>query len=215
MKGWLKKDWVSLVILSLPFMYLGYIWNELPDEVPLHWNLQGEIDRYGAKSELWLLPVFTSLLIYVILTVVPVIDPKKRVAEMGAKFGQLKIVMVAIMSALAIVIIHTTAHQEMVSPKLIVVIIGVLISLLGGFMKYIKPNYFIGIRTPWTLESPEIWDKTHQFGGILFLLAGIVIVGAGLLTETELAFKTTVFSTVSVALISIVYSFIQYKKLYK
>jgi uncharacterized membrane protein len=213
MAVWLKKEWLPLVLLSLPFLYLGVIWNELPDRVPLHWNIKGEIDRYGSKSELWLLPVFTSLLIYVILTVVPVIDPKKRVAEMGAKFAQLKIVMVAIMSSLAIVIIHTTANQEMASPGLFVVIIGVLISLLGGFMKYIKPNYFIGIRTPWTLESTEVWDKTHQFGGRLFLLAGIVIVGAGLLIETEKAFHITVISIVTVALISMVYSFILYKKL--
>jgi uncharacterized membrane protein len=213
MAVWLKKEWLPLVLLSLPFLYLGVIWNELPDRVPLHWNIKGEIDRYGSKSELWLLPVFTSLLIYVILTVVPVIDPKKRVAEMGAKFAQLKIVMVAIMSLLAIIIIHTTANQEMASPGLFVVIIGVLISLLGGFMKYIKPNYFIGIRTPWTLESTEVWDKTHQFGGRLFLLAGIVIVGAGLLIETEKAFHITVISIVTVALISMVYSFILYKKL--
>jgi uncharacterized membrane protein len=80
-------------------------------------------------------------------------------------------------------------------------------------MKYIKPNYFIGIRTPWTLESTEVWDKTHQFGGKLFLLAGIVIVGSGLLIETEKAFHITVISTVTVALISMVYSFILYKKL--
>lgn len=213
MAVWLKKEWLPLVLLSLPFLYLGVIWNELPDRVTLHWNIKGEIDRYGSKSELWFLPVFTSLLIYVILTVVPVIDPKKRVAEMGAKFTQLKIVMVAIMSSLAIVIIHTTANQEMASPGLFVVIIGVLISLLGGFMKYIKPNYFIGIRTPWTLESTEVWDKTHQFGGRLFLLAGIVIVGAGLLIETEKAFHITVISIVTVALISMVYSFILYKKL--
>ena len=79
----LKKETPLITIVLLPFIYLAYIWNELPENVPLHWNLEGEIDRYGDKSELLIIPFVMPLLVYLIFLVVPEIDPKNKLNKMG------------------------------------------------------------------------------------------------------------------------------------
>jgi len=79
----LKKELPLIGIVLLPFLYLAYVWNQLPAQVPLHYNIKGEVDRYGDKSELILIPIMTSLLIYVIFLAVPHIDPKKQIQKMG------------------------------------------------------------------------------------------------------------------------------------
>ena len=78
----LKKELPLIGIVLLPFVYLAYIWNQLPAQVPMHYNIEGEIDRYGNKSELILIPIMTSLLIYLIFLAVPYIDPKKQIQKM-------------------------------------------------------------------------------------------------------------------------------------
>ena len=74
----LKKELPLLSVVALPFIYLTYVWNNLPTKVPLHWNFKGEIDRYGDKIELLLIPIIMPLLTYVIFLIVPKIDPKKK-----------------------------------------------------------------------------------------------------------------------------------------
>ena len=86
----LKNEIPLIAIVSLPFIYLAYIWNELPEKVPMHWNIKGEIDRYGEKIELLLIPILLPLLIYIIFLVVPKIDPKNKISKMGNKYQHIK-----------------------------------------------------------------------------------------------------------------------------
>ena len=107
----LKKELPIIGIVLLPFVYLAYIWNSLPEQVPMHWNLKGEIDDWGSKYSLiglvFLLPVLT----YVLMLVVPKIDPKKNMESMGGKYNQFKFILVAFMSVLALVIIYISNNQ--------------------------------------------------------------------------------------------------------
>lgn len=212
MKTSLKKEWPLLLLVAVPFAYLGLIWNDLPEQVPLHWNLQGEVDRWGSRSELWLIPVVTTVLIYIIFLLVPHIDPKKRIAEMGSKYTQLKFLMVAAMAALAVVILHMTESGGSASATPVLVVVGLLMAVLGNYMKTIKPNYFIGIRTPWTLESPEVWSRTHRLGGMLFFLGGLLMIAVALLLDSAAAFHATIIMAVTVSLVTILYSYLIYRR---
>jgi uncharacterized membrane protein len=213
MIGFIKKEWFCLLLVAAPFAYLASIWTGLPQEVPLHWNLQGEVDRWGAKSELLLVPIFTTLLVYVLFTIVPLIDPKKRIADMGTTYAKLKLAIVGTMSVMALGLLHMSGVENRVSPTFVFFIIGLLFTVLGGFMKSIKPNYFIGIRTPWTLESPEVWEKTHKLGGLLFMLGGLVICALAVLVSTEAIIQFTLWITVGIALLLIIYSYLVYRRL--
>ena len=176
----LKRELPALGIVALPLVYLVYIWNKLPEQVPLHWNIHGEIDRYGSKTELLLLILLLPVLTYLLFLIIPSIDPKGQIKKMGKKYHQLKLGMVCLMSVLALMILYLIRHPESGSPNLILLPIGVLFTFLGNYMKTLKWNYFIGIRTPWTLENQTVWRETHKRGGVAFLLAGIFTVAASI-----------------------------------
>lgn len=149
-----------MLLVGIPFIYLAMIWSSLPEKVPLHWNIRGEIDRWGSKSELILIPVLLPLT-YVIMRLIPVIDPKKNFTKMGAKYEQLKFILIAFMSGLAVYIICATKIQSIGNFSSFMIASGFLIMIIGNYFKTIKPNYFIGIRTPWTLEHESAWKATH------------------------------------------------------
>ena len=209
----LKKELPIIGIVLLPFVYLAYIWNSLPESVPLHWNLKGEIDDWGSKYSLiglvFLLPVLT----YILMLVVPKIDPKKRIESMGRKYYQFKFILVAFMSVLSLFIIHISKNQKLSSPNMIVILVGVLFVLMGNYFKVIKQNYFIGIKTPWTLESEEVWKLTHILAGKMWVIGGIVIVICCLIFPENLNIYFLVSITTLISIVPIVYSYLIYKKL--
>lgn len=203
----LAKDWLLWIIILLPFAYLAYHFPTLPEEVPLHWNSKGEIDRYGPKQELWLIPVLLPLLTYLILLVVPRIDPKGQVQKMAGKYIQLKFWITFSMSALAVIIIHIAIQKEMANINLIFAAVGLLFLVLGKSFYSLKPNYFIGIRTPWTLESEEVWIETHRFAAKFWLGGGLLILFGSLLLDPGNMTYLVLGVTLLLVLIPLVFSY--------
>lgn len=208
-----KKEIPILLIVLIPFIYLAYIWNTLPETVPVHWNWKGEIDDWGDKSMLILITFLLPGLTYILFSIIPLIDPKKKIQNMGNKYHNLKFLMVLFMSALALFIIYSVKEQSITNPSLIILAIGLLYILLGNYMKTIKANYFIGIRTPWTLENETVWKSTHILAGKLWFIGGLAIIISSLTTSKS--FNSIFFITVTVliTLIPLIYSYLQYKKL--
>ncbi|NOX85769.1 MAG: DUF1648 domain-containing protein [Chlorobi bacterium] len=211
----LKNELPLIAIVAIPFAYLAYIWNELPGKVPVHWNINGEVDRYGNKAELILIPVILPLLIYLIFLVVPKIDPKNKIGKMGKKYQNIKTLLTVLMSILATFLIYTAKNQSLTNPNYVVLLLGVLYIILGNYFKTIKPNYFIGIRTPWTLESETVWKDTHKLGGKLWFGGGFIVVISSLLLSKEADFKLFMIITGIIAIIPVVYSYFRFRKLEK
>ena len=208
----IKKELPIIVIVLLPFLYLAYIWNQLPAKVPVHWNVKGDIDRYGDKAELILIPLLLPLLVYVIFLVVPRIDPKKKLDKMGNKLQNLKLLMTTLMSMLALFILYSAQNKSFDQSNYLFILIGILYIILGNYSKIIKPNYFIGIRTPWTLESESVWKETHKLGGKLWFIGGIIVVLSGFILGNKP--NLIVFLTITTinAIVPIVYSYMLFKK---
>lgn len=207
-----RKEVPLLIVVLLPFLYLGYLYANLPETVPTHWNAHGEIDGWGSKSILWIIPFATSFLGYTLLSLAPKIDPKGQIKQMGAKFYQLKFIVVLFLAALGLYILYATQQQSMSSPKIIFILLGVFFTALGNYLPSVKPNYFIGLRTPWTLESPTVWKKTHRFAGKLWVIGGLVIIIVSLMisqTQNIIAFIAIVSIMI---LIPLIYSYIWYKQ---
>lgn len=213
MKTTFRTEWPLLLIVAAPFVYLALQWNQLPDRVPLHWNIRGEIDRWGDKSELWLIPFLTTGLVYLIFLAVPAIDPKNKIREMGVKYTQLKYIVTVCMAALAVVIIHMTRMEGTLSPAPLLAVIGLLFAFLGNYFKTVRPNYFIGIRTPWTLEHPEIWNKTHRLGGVLWLIGGLLVVLVAALASGPWLMYLFFAVTTVIVLVPLVYSYLLYRRM--
>ena len=134
MKFNLKKELPLLLLSVLPTFFLAYVWKNLPAQVPLHWDISGEVNRYGSKWELIyivLLPIF----LYVLFLVIPLIDPKKRIDAMGNKFYNIRLITSLFMAVLFTFIIYSTKEESLGNPNYILMIIGAFFVLLG------KPPY--------------------------------------------------------------------------
>ena len=160
-----KKELPSLALILVPFIYLGIIWGSLPNQVPIHWNALGEIDRYGSKFSLFLLPIFMPGSIYLTFTLIQRFTAIEKIAKMGKKLNTLKFLMILFMSVLCMLIIHSSKEGLVGQPTFVFVSLGLFITMLGNFFQTIRPNYFLGIRTPWTLKSVEVWKSTHALAG--------------------------------------------------
>ena len=213
MKLELKKELPLLLIVAMPFIYLAYVWADLPNKVPLHWNIKGEIDRWGDKQELILIPFLLPLLTYVIFLFVPIIDPKKQLEKMGSKYYNFKFILILFVSLLSIFIIYIAKEQTFNNSIFIFIAIGFLFTIIGNFLKTIRPNYFIGIRTPWTLENEEVWKHTHIMAGKLWFVGGLSIVFFSIILNQIIASKVFVFVLSLLVIIPILYSYFKFKKI--
>ena len=178
MKTFNWKEWVIIIIcIGLPMAYLASIYEALPDIVPTHFNHKGEVDGRGEKSNLLfmnLLITTVSLFTYFLVKYANKIDPKKS-GQSPELLQKIAYMLLVFLSAIQMVIIHATQTGSLEGNRYLMPLIGLLFAGLGNFMHSIKPNYFIGMRLPWTLEDPENWRKTHQLGSKLWMIGGIAI----------------------------------------
>lgn len=207
----IKKELPFITIALLPFIYLALIWKSLPEKVPLRWNGAGEVDYLGEKIEL----IFSLFLLtgstYFIFLFVPKIDPKNKLKKMGNKLHQLRFIFSIFMSILGIYIVYSL-QQTKSEPAFIFALLGLLFAVLGNYFKTLRPNYFIGIRTPWTLESEEVWKKTHSFSGKLWFAVGLLIFILCLVVPTIYASYIFISLTLTITVVSIIYSYLAFKK---
>jgi len=215
MKKFNILDASALVIWLLPAAYLAYIYPTLPASVPVHFGLNGNPDRYGSKGEFiggFSVLMGVSVFIYLLLKFLPAIDPKKMVKVGEATFQKMALGLVIFLSALAIAIIFSTIHLSFKIDKLILPIMGLLFVFLGNIMHSIKPNYFAGIRTPWTLEDNDTWRATHRLAGKLWFIGGILITIVVLLLPPAAGMIVFVSLVAVMVLIPVIYSYVYYKK---
>ena len=215
MKKNIKSEIIILIIALLPLLYLASIWNSLPDKVPMHWNIEGKIDRYGSKQQLIWLSLLMPLLTYLIITFIPKIDPKNQLAKMGNKYESFKFFLVLFMSILSIIIIYSAKTGELFNAKYIPLAVAGLFMVLGNYMKTIKPNYFIGIRTPWTLENEEVWKQTHYIASYLWFWGGLFSIIVILLLPEKSGYYFFTAIMFIITLIPLAYSYWYYQKIKK
>ncbi|MBD1396731.1 SdpI family protein [Pontibacter sp. JH31] len=206
------KELILWGIVLVPLVYLAFVWSDLPERVPVHFNLKGEADGWADKPMLIFIVIGTTALLNIILLVVPHIDPKRKLEYMGSKYHQLRFILVFFMAAISSFIIYNALHPEAFTPNILFLLIGGLIIALGNYFQAVKPNYFIGIRTPWTLESEQVWRKTHRLGGILWIIGGILLMLLAVLPLSEVQHIIFVAIMALVVLIPVAYSFVAYRK---
>lgn len=211
MKTSLTKEIPLLLIVLIPFAYLALVWKDLPQQVPMHYDWNGKIDRYGDKSELILLPFTLPLLTWLILIIVPRIDPKKKMEKMGNKFQSFKFILITFMSALATYAVHSSRPGANFNPITVFMLMGILFAILGHYFQSMRPNYFIGIRTPWTLENEQVWKDTHKMGGKIWMACGILLVVSGLFIPSQAYYILFVICLVIMVLVPTVYSYRRFK----
>ena len=215
MKKFTFMDGAAMAVWLLPAAYLIYLYPTLPQTVPLHYGASGVADRYGSKSEF---AAYQSILlsvpalVYLLLKFLPLIDPKKQVKYGEATFQKLALGIVLFISALNIAIIYATAHRGFKIDQLIFPLIGLLFAFMGNMMNSIKPNYFAGVRTPWTLESEDNWRATHRLAGKIWFAGGIALTILMLFLPSGIGEFVFLAIVGVLVLVPVIYSYIYFKK---
>jgi uncharacterized membrane protein len=215
MKKFTYLDGVALAVWVLPAIYLLYVYPALPQTVPLHYGMNGTVDRYGSKGEFagfQGIMLGVPALVYLLLKFLPAIDPKKQVKYGESTFQKLGLGIVIFVSALNIAIVYATAHRGFKIDKLIFPLIGLLFAFLGNMMNSIKPNYFAGVRTPWTLESEDNWRATHRVAGKIWFAGGIALTILMLFLPSGIGQFVYMGVIIVLVLVPVVYSYIYFKK---
>lgn len=207
-----RKEFLNWIIMLSPLIYLGMVWEQLPEEVPIHFNAVGEADNYGSKMSLFWLSFLLPVGVYALLTLVGRIDPKQNLHKMGEKFSTFKIFLVSFMAIISFFVIQSGISGS-VNPKWLYGLVSLLFVFLGNYLQSVPSNYFIGIRTPWTLENESVWKKTHRFGGRIMMGLGVVMFCLCLILEPQIFAYFLIGGALLTALIPAVYSYLEFQKL--
>lgn len=182
MKYSLKTELSSLLIVIASWLLGWYFYNHFPAQVVTHWNFYGNPDSWGkgTTNALVIPSIITGM--YLLFLALPFLDPKKERYQEFAKVytifkNLLMLVMLIVFLASGLYNLGFNIQIQYVVPSTI----GLLMIVIGNYMGKIKPNWFMGIRTPWTLSSETVWQKTHRMGGYAFILFGFLIIISPLL----------------------------------
>ncbi|HAH04808.1 MAG: hypothetical protein UV78_C0043G0015 [Parcubacteria group bacterium GW2011_GWA2_43_17] len=210
------KSEILLIILVLGAWAAGfYFYSVFPETVPVHWNIAGEVDRYGSRFEgAFILPIVVTAM-YLLFLFIPLIDPKKeKYQQFQNVYHIFRYILILIMWVIYLIASFNGLGYNIRVEIWIPLTIGLLFIILGNYMGKIKPNWFMGIRTPWTLSNDEVWNKTHRLGGKLFMLMGLLLMLSPVLPWQSLTL-TLIIPVSIIALVPVVYSYLLYRKIKK
>ncbi|TDJ33558.1 MAG: SdpI family protein [Gammaproteobacteria bacterium] len=207
-----KYWWPGLIMIIMAFAATALLYPSLPDPMPSHWNAAGEVDDYMALPWGALILPLVMLGTWLLFLALPAISP--RGFRMSRFMGAYATIINTILAFLLLVsgTVLTAAMGYAVEINRVVPIgIGILFVVIGNYLGKTTRNFFLGIRTPWTLASDEVWRRTHRLAGWLFVLAGLIIAATGVFNIVRVWLFVGV--VLVAALLPVIYSFFAYRQL--
>jgi len=206
-KKHLKILILSSLLVVLPALVGVILWDQLPEQMPSHWNTSGEVDGWSSRAFV----VFGLPLIMLgfqwLCLLVSLADPKKE--NHSEKMLHLVFWIIPVLSiVLSGITYAVTLGQEVRVEVIMPLLIGLVLTIVGNYMPKCKQNYTIGIKIPWTLSSEENWNKTHRFAGWLWVISGIVIMLTGFFGGFWIFFALVLL----MVLAPMLYSYILYRR---
>ena len=206
-----KTAIAAIAIIILSFIIGIYLYPQMPERMASHWNSQGEVDGFMPKFwGLFLFPIIMSALMLLFLAI-PKIDPLKKNIKKFRKYYDIFILLFIIFfTYIYILTLIWNIGYRYDMTMVIIPALAILFYYLGILNENAKRNWFIGLRTPWTLSSEKVWNKTHKLAGKLFKLAAIIAL-LGLFIQ-KYAVWLIIGPILAFALYLVVYSYIEYQK---
>jgi uncharacterized membrane protein len=208
MRPTLKTEFLPLLFILASWGLLVWYWPQLPDPMPTHWGIDGRPDSWMPKPWGAFVGPLATTFVYVLMLLSPFIDPRKRNWEaFGSFYPVLKTVMTALMLFITYLAFDTAASTaQTFQPGTMLVGIGLLFVVLGNYMPKVRSNFFVGIRTPWTLSSDDVWVRTHRLAGKLMVLMGLLFMSASWLPP-RWAFAVVMSTTIGLVVVTFGYSY--------
>ena len=195
---------LTSIVILFPILWGLIIWSQLPNQIPIHFNLAGQANNFQSKPlVVFGLPIF-DLMVHLFMIFVTARDPKNR--TMNEKMEKVIYWLTPIVSLSVSYLIYSKALGSTTNPSIFVsALLGLIFVMMGNYMPKLKVNHTVGIRLPWTLQSEDNWHKTHRLAGKLWVLGGLI-----LLIEAGIQFAVPYVMGIvilTIVLIPIMYSY--------
>jgi uncharacterized membrane protein len=218
---------VSMILTAGAFAASAYVYffqyDSLPDQIAVHWNIKGEPDRIVPKSEAWMnfwLVPFVMILVIVLSVVLPWISPKQfEIERFRPTWEYVIALVVGLFAFIQVALLVGSGGQKLPLGRFFVGVMMLFFALLGNVLGRVKRNFWMGVRTPWTLASEAVWNQTHRVAGWLWVAGGLIgCVGVLALPLVVPVSESTVLIgafvwLMVIALYPVVYSLVLYKRL--
>ena len=208
----MKKTTVAaLAIIILSFVIGIYLYPQMPERMASHWNSAGEVN--GNMPRFWglfLMPIVSAGMLLLFLAI-PKIDPlKKNIKKFRKYYDWFILLMIVFLFYIYLLTIFWNLDYRFNMTMMIIPALGILFIYIGFLTENAKRNWFIGIRTPWTLSSERVWNKTHKIGGKLFKISGVIALFGAI--AQRYAIWLVLVPVIIAALYPVVYSYFEYQK---
>lgn len=203
---------IAIIMITLALLAGIFLWDQLPDQMASHWGTNDQVDGYMPKFwGVFLMPIITTGLL-VLFLLVPGMDPlKANIAQFRENFNLFIVLIVAFMLYVhGLTLAWSLGYQDFKMSAAMLPFMGILFIAIGSMLRKAKRNFFIGIRTPWTLSSDGVWDKTHQLGSTLFMVSGVFAIIGGFFGGMT-AFWLMFIPLIGSSLFLVIYSYILYR----
>jgi len=200
--------WIFIAITGAT---AAFLYPSLPEQIPTHWNFEGEVDDYTAKPWGVIIMPLAAVSVFVIMKLIPLISPKGfRTDQFTGVLNIFMVALVGFMSGVGLLVLLEASGRDVHINEMIYAGIGLLLIVMGNYLGKLRKNFFLGVRTPWTLASDEVWSRTHRLSGWLFVLIGFF-----LFIQAFIRFPAqwVIGAIVVVALVPIIYSYVLYRQI--
>lgn len=206
------RRWLAPLMIVATVAFTLAVYSKLPERLPIHWRLDGEVNRYGSRAEgAFLLPAM-MIVVWLLLRFLPRIDPRRaNYAKFSDTYDLLVNSLVTLFAVMHVALLGTALGWPISMERLAPALVGLQFLVLGNVLPRARPNWWFGIRTPWTLSNDRVWMRTHRVGGYLLAGAGVALLVAAALPRIW-TFALGGAAVVLAAFGSLIYSYFAWKQ---
>jgi uncharacterized membrane protein len=206
------RKWLPFLVPVVALGFSAAVYGGLPDRVATHWGIDGRVDGWSSPMvAAFGLPLF-MLGLALAFRWLPAIDPRRENYEkFRSTYDTIVLAVIGLVGVIHVAVLGSALGWPISVERVVPIAIGVLFVVMGNLLPRARPNWFVGVRTPWTLSSDRVWERTHRVAGLVFVLCGLAIIGAGLLQSRQ-AVLLVVASGIIGALFTVVYSYILWRR---
>ena len=207
-----KSEALPIGLTAAALVLSAYFYLRFPEKVATHWNFAGQVDGWSSRGFSAFFAPALMVFMYALFLILPLIDPKKaRYAEFAPAFSVFRGMLLGFIFFVHLVTGLYNLGIPVPVGTVVPMAVGVLFVVMGKYLSQIKKNWFMGIRTPWTLSSESVWNRTHRFGGRGFMGFGLLL-RRGAWWPEFLALPLLLGGVITVSLGSMAYSYVIYRQ---
>ena len=170
-----RSLWMSIAVIAAVIVTTLAMYGSLPEKMPTHWNINGEVDGWSSKaSGVSIMPV-AMIVLFLVFLALPMLSPRQFTVEsFRSTYDFITFCVLAHCGYVQIVILVAAMNRQVDTTRMIIAGVCVLLAALGNVLGKVRRNFWVGVRTPWTIASDHVWNSTHRLAAKLFVGAGVL-----------------------------------------